>query len=359
MESLRRPIMEVTRYKKEILDTETQIRTISTQLQDVGGARTIEDIQKDLHALNEKAQGFRSQISEMQSEKERQRQNITMLENALRDSREKLTNIKHQLDTMRSLKDQLVDVRENIQNQRSIVEKADSEIEALSPQLVKVQSKVKDISEAGAERERKQQRETSRLYDSYTQLKNLDDEIKNYLASGKEKTLTNCVRDVEVLQQELVELNQKLASNTQNLNKAMEDKATTRNTKQTIIANLQYRQHKSNLSTLLAEIAELESQNAEADRDRFQLEAKRRQDRHMRLNAKRSEIAGSMKSKDNELVQLVRDFEIDFKDAKDNFRKSTVKVQTTKAAIDDLTKYSGALDKYFPYKSLTSLTINV
>jgi len=114
-----------------------------------------------------------------------------------------------------------------------------------------------------------------------------------------------------------------------------------KNTEQRI---LQYRQNLRNIQKLRGEIAELEAQDPEGDRERFQQQAERMDQKNLRLTTQRSEIFGVKKAKDNELVHLIRQYDIDFKDAKDNYRKATATVQTTKATIEDLTKYSTALD---------------
>lgn len=332
-EGLRRPVLDISRYKKEISDYEVQVRRVSSQLEEVGGARTIDEMQKDQKALNVQAQNIRGQLSAVQSEKDRQRQNISILENKLRDSREKLTSIKHKLETSRSMKDQLLEYRENVKKQNRIIANSDKEIEALSPGLSKAQAKVNDITEAGVDKERRFQKEASRLFDSYNQLKTAYDEIEHYMNSGKAESLERCIQEVERTQKEVKRLQDEANNVVTQLNKLQSEKANAKNTEQKIINNLRYRQNKRNFERLQDEIKDLEAQNAEADRDRFQREAKRRQDKHMMLSASRSEIAGTMKSKDTELVQLVRDFEIDFKDAKDNFRKSTVKTQVSEDSI--------------------------
>jgi DNA repair protein RAD50 len=52
-----------------------------------------------------------------------------------------------------------------------------------------------------------------------------------------------------------------------------------------------------------------------------------------------------MKSKDVQLKQLVDDYEIEYKDAAKQYKLAHIQVETTKACIEDLGRYIGALDK--------------
>lgn len=68
---------------------------------------------------------------------------------------------------------------------------------------------------------------------------------------------------------------------------------------------------------------------------------------------------GSMKTKDEELERLLKEWEVDYKDAARKYRESHIKVETTKAAIEDLGRYGAALDKaIMQYHSLKMEEIN-
>jgi DNA repair protein RAD50 len=96
---------------------------------------------------------------------------------------------------------------------------------------------------------------------------------------------------------------------------------------------------------VLEEVEQLESQNADVDRSRFKQESERWTREHNALAAKQASKMGEMKSKDDQLMQLLRDWDTDYKDAASKYKESHIKVETTKAAVEDLARYGGALDK--------------
>jgi DNA repair protein RAD50 len=99
------------------------------------------------------------------------------------------------------------------------------------------------------------------------------------------------------------------------------------------------------LGKVLQEVEELEAQNAEVDRSRFKQESERWTREHNALAAKQASKMGEMKSKDDQLMQLLADWNTDYKDAASKYKEAHIKVETTKAAVEDLARYGGALDK--------------
>ena len=68
---------------------------------------------------------------------------------------------------------------------------------------------------------------------------------------------------------------------------------------------------------------------------------------------------GEMKSKDVQLAEMITDWETDMKDAPKRYKEAHIKVETTKAAVEDLGRYGGALDKaIMKYHSLKMGDIN-
>ncbi|OAA65981.1 DNA repair protein rad50 [Niveomyces insectorum RCEF 264] len=115
--------------------------------------------------------------------------------------------------------------------------------------------------------------------------------------------------------------------------------------KKNIADNLGYRRNARLLDELRRDIAALAARHAEDDYDRLVGEAKRFEVQHSKLLAERSALWGSMKTKDEELLRLLAEYEQEYKDAEYRYREAHIRVETTRAAIDDLARYAAALDK--------------
>lgn len=99
------------------------------------------------------------------------------------------------------------------------------------------------------------------------------------------------------------------------------------------------------LEAVQAEIQELASRASEVDKNRFKEERDRRRREHHFLSGQREGKMGEMKSKDNQLAELLADYETDYKDAARKYKEAHIKTETTKAAVEDLGRYGSALDK--------------
>jgi DNA repair protein RAD50 len=115
--------------------------------------------------------------------------------------------------------------------------------------------------------------------------------------------------------------------------------------KKNISDNLNYRKHLRALDSLRQDIEELDQRNAHEDYERLQGEARQLENHSNRLLAERGSVMGTMTTKDEELGRLLQEWELDYKDAKQKYRESHIRVETTKAAIEDLAQCSSAVDK--------------
>lgn len=350
---------DIVKYKNEKKQYERDIENASSQLRDFGGGRSLEDMQADLKKLREEIHNLQAEIQTVSIERENRRQQIATFDKEVSSCKEKLVQIQHTLEKTATLRAQIEEHVNSIQRAQRTIEEAEREIGELAPQISKLQTRMKAISEEGSERENKQQKEASKLADSVNQLKSIDDEIRHYLLSGNSTKLEYCQEEIRKYQTDVAKAQADAAEVTRDINKYQDEKANTLTTEQNIKNNLTLREDKRVLAKVLEEIAELESRNAEVDRERFTKQAKAMSIKHTRLTAEQADIAGEMRSKDKELAEMMREYEIDFRDSKDKYREAMIKVTTTKAAIEDLTKYGAALDKaVMKYHSLKMEEIN-
>ncbi|KAL4881584.1 DNA repair protein Rad50 [Aspergillus karnatakaensis] len=232
--------------------------------------------------------------------------------------------------------------------QREAIAKADQDIEDLTPELLKYQAKYDDIAQRAESRERDMQQTTSQSSNSIHQIELANDEIDAYNERGGPNQLDRSKRELQNIEDEISQLEAEQADITKTINKISAQLKDSENTKPTRA-----------LDKVTGEIKELEAQNAEVDRSRFKEESERRSREHNALSAKQSSKMGEMKSKDDQLMQLLTDWNTDYKDAAFKYKESHIKVETTKAAVDDLARYGSALDKaIMKYHSLKMEEIN-
>ncbi|KAI9817150.1 MAG: DNA repair protein rad50 [Pycnora praestabilis] len=359
VEAMTKTTNNITRYLNDIVNLETSIKDLSATQEDAGLSRTLDDIQEQLHTINEEARSIKATVSRLNAERERARGHINTLELELRDVQGRLNSAVYQLEKKNAHITRVDEIRQQNQQQRAAMKKADKDIQSLAPQVSKAQTKYDDIKQRGTEKETELQQEASKLSDSVHHIKLADEDINSYIDRGGPGQIARSHREVDTIHEELGQLEREQRRITQEVNRIKGQLDKQEMTKRSIQDNLRYRRDVRALETINAEIAELEAHNAEVDRDRFAREVDRWTREHNKLSGLLAGKMGEMKTKDDQLMQLLADWETDYKDAKLKFKEAHIKVETTKAAVEDLGRYGGALDKaIMKYHSIKMEEIN-
>ncbi|KKK23975.1 DNA repair protein, partial [Aspergillus ochraceoroseus] len=345
VEALSKTVNTIVRYDSEIKSITSQIEELSSKKQDSGTPRTLEDIQDEIARIGEHSRALKKSLSKVTGDKEQARTELNSLELQLRDVKSSLDNTKFQLERKADLLARIEEYRNMNSQQRQAIAKADKDIEDLTPELLKIQAKYDDISQRAEAREREMQQTISQLSDNIHQLELANEEIDAYNERGGPSQLDRSKRELQFIEEEIGQLEAEQATITKAINKISAQLKDSENTKRQYADNLTYRQATRSLDKVTTEIEQLAAQNAEVDRSRFKEESERRTREHNALAAKQSSKMGEMKSKDDQLMQLLTDWNTDYKDAAFKYKEAHIKVETTKAAVEDLARYGSALDK--------------
>ncbi|KAL2820203.1 AAA domain-containing protein [Aspergillus cavernicola] len=359
VEALSKTVTTIVRYDGEIKSIRSQLQELSSNQQDTATPHTLEDIQDKIANIGEKSRALKKSLSKLTSHKEQARSELNNLELQLRDVKSNLDSVKFQLERKADLLSRVDEYKKINKQQREGITKADKDIEDLTPELLKFQAKYDDISQRAETREREMQQTTSQLSDNIHQIELANEEIDAYNERGGPNQLDRSKRELQTIEDEIDQFESEQADITKAINKISAQLKDSENTKRQYADNLTYRQATRDLDKVTGEIDELETQNAEVDRRHFKEESQCRTREYNSLAAKQSSKMGEMKSKDDQLMQLLTDWNTDYKDAAFKFKESHIKVETTKAAVDDLARYGGALDKaIMKYHSLKMEEIN-
>lgn len=345
VEALSKTVTTIVRYDGDIKTVNAQIQELLSKQQDPGTSRTLEDIQAEIAAIGEKSRGLRKTLSKLTNDKDQARTEVNSLELQLRDVKSSLDSTKFQLEKKADLLARMGEFKNLNNQQREAIAKADQDIDNLTPELLKAQAKHDDISQRADARERELQQGINDLQENLRQLDLANDDINSYIERGGHSQLDRSQRELQGLENEISQLETEQANITKEINRISAQLKDSENTKRQYSDNLTYRQATRGLNEVLAEVDQLAAQNAEVDRSRFKEESERRTREHNALAAKQASKMGEMKSKDDQLMQLLADWNTDYKDASSKYKEAHIRVETTKAAVDDLARYGGALDK--------------
>jgi DNA repair protein RAD50 len=322
-------------------------------------SRAPTQIQDDIKQVNVEIKSGTSQKEDLRSNKERMQNKISSLEIETLNERAKLATASQSLKDKTTLASRISEYKSDNERQQTSIKRFQDEIQSLLPQISQTQKRLDDIVQRGATKEQELQAELSRTKDSIGRLELASKDINEFISRGGPEALARGTREMESIQADLERLEKQVTQVGRNANEVQEELQNNDNTKRAIADNLTYRENIKMLTTLKEEIAKLESSNSLADKVRYEKDGDEWQIKRNELTADQASIMGRLKSKDDQLQGLLAEWEADYKDAAYKFKEAHVKVEVTKAAIEDLARYAGALDKaIMKYHSLKMEEIN-
>ncbi|KAL9116130.1 MAG: hypothetical protein Q9227_000499 [Pyrenula ochraceoflavens] len=359
LESLAQTVSTITRHYEDIKNYNAQIEELTAKQASQGLNRTLEDIQAEINVVGENSRLAKRTLTDLTTERDQSRSNISSLEVQLSDAKNELNSANFELEKKAGLVARVEEYRLDNQKERQKIEKAEADINGLNPEVEKAEAKYDEISAQGDSRESRFETEKTQIVESIQSLNMANNEINKYVERGGSNQLSKCQNELQSLDLEIRQKGKEQSTITKTAEKIKQQLHDSEATRRQYIENKRYREGVRELKTLEEEIEKLASKNAEVDRDHFQEESKRLRHEHHMLSAQRVGKMGEMKSKDSQLRDLIADYETDYKNAAYHYKETHIKVETTKAAVEDLGRYGGALDKaIMKYHSLKMEEIN-
>ncbi|KAM0329212.1 hypothetical protein ACHAQA_004512 [Verticillium albo-atrum] len=345
IEALNKTVMNISQTVKDLKDSEAQVERITSQQSSGMATRTADEIHELQAACNEQMRSAKARVTKVTTDRQRMRDQLNSLELEKSELRNKLSRVQSQLERKKDFQNQIQTLKEDQANQRELIQKADQDLEVIEPEIAEARAVRDDTLQRGRAKEQTIVEERDSVANSVTELKMVESDIQDYMDRGGPSNLAANQRAINGLEKAITTTEQEISDLTVRTNKLKQDIDNGDRKKQNISNNLKYRQNKRQLDVLRNEIDDLQSCDADEDYDRLNDEAVQLENRHNMLVAERGSLMGQMKTKDEELARLLGEWEMDYKDASRKYRESHIKVETTKAAIEDLGRYGAALDK--------------
>ncbi len=359
MEELSKTVTNISQTIKDIQESEGQVGRIMSQQSAGAVSRSAEEIHEAQAAIAEQMRGLKSRIAKLTSDRQRMKDQINGLELERSELNNKIGRAAGQLEKKKDLLAQIQSLKDDHTAQREIIQRADEDLESLEPSITEARSVRDETLRHGRQKEQVIIDERDAIANSVSEIKMLDSDIADYIDRGGPSNLASNQRAIAALEKSISNTEKDITDVTVRTNKLKQDIANGDRKKKNISDNLNYRKHLRTLEVLRKDIAELEDRNAHEDYERLQAEARSLENHSNRLFAERGSVMGTMKTKDEELGRLLQEWEMDYKDAKQKYRESHIRVETTKAAIEDLAQCGAAVDKaVMQFHSLKMAEVN-
>jgi DNA repair protein RAD50 len=344
-DDMSKTVASITQVVKDIEDSETQVERIMSQQASSGSTRSADEIHELQASIGEQLRGVKSRITKLTSDRQRNKDQISNAELERSELRNKASATSAQLVRKKDLQDQIQANKDEQVQQREAIQRADAELETIEPEMVEAKAARDEIRSRGHAKEQTARDTRDEVTGSISDIKKIDRDIQDYIDRGGPSNLASNQRAIAGLEKSISNTKHEVDELTKRNNKLRTDIDNGDRKKKNITDNLNYRKHLRALDTLKQDIEELTDRNAHEDEERLRAEAQQLENHSNRLLAERGSVMGTMKTKDEELGRLLQEWELDYKDAKAKYRESHIRVETTKAAIEDLAQCSSAVDK--------------
>jgi len=329
-ESLAKPIALITRYHQEMTNFTGQLEELTAKQSDAGIPRTIEDIQEQLKVVDEKIYGVENELAKFRSDRERARSLITSLELDLSKAINSLSTANHQLERRLDFSKQIEEIKEANRGHQDTIKSLDAQLRKLTAQITEEETKIDEVRQRGRAKVNSMQLEASNLENSVRKLDFAAQNIKKYIEDGGAANLAKCRREIDSVEQMISETKEEQRQVTVSINKIKQELISQDQIERTITDNLEYRQKVRELDETKAEIARLSAQNADADRRHWHKQAAHWKRLFDEASSEKTRKLGAATAKDNQLAGLIRDWNVDYKDAAYNFKKAHIEVEVRK-----------------------------
>ncbi|KAF8852205.1 DNA repair protein-like protein rad50 [Acephala macrosclerotiorum] len=338
-------VNDITKYCAEISKQEERITLLSSQQKLAGSSLSLEEIEDEQETCNDHIKTAKGKIDKIAAEREVAKTEINDFEREVGRLLNKLNSAQHLMEKKQLLSDSIRNLNDLSAKQRQIIKDADESLEKLEPELAKAQALRDDAQRRGDEKIQVAQKDKDKLHQTVNKLKLVGDSINNYLENGGAGKLAACDRAIKALDQDLERLEKERLDVTRKSNEVQGLIKDGENIKRSIKDNLQYRKSLADLEDVREEIRELESRNGVDDYERLLREANALDNKHIKLNSDRDRLYTQMSSENRQLEFDIKEWDLEYAGAATKWREDNIKVQTTRAAVEDLTKCNKALDK--------------
>jgi DNA repair protein RAD50 len=357
VDGLSKHVLKISQTHKDIIEGERQVER-SQQSSSIA-MRSPDEINEEQTTCAEQTRVAQAKLSNLTIERQRLKDQASQLDVEKLELRHKISNAVQQLERKKSLQESIRKYKEEQSQLRETIQDADKDVERLEPEIASARAALDEARQQGRAKEQKVAEERDGIATTFSELKMVNTEIQEYLDRGGPSNLASNQRAIASLATTVANLESEMKDLTVQINKLNKDIDNSDAKKRNISDNLTYRKNLRECRALEAEIAELESRNAQEDYDRLIKEARYLEARRSKLIADRERIVGTITTKDEEFKGLDVEYQLDLKHAKAKYKETHIKVETTKAAIDDLGRGTAALDHaIMRYHSLKMEEIN-
>lgn len=341
----KKTVEKIISLSQQIETFQHQIKELAAKQESAGLSRGLEAIQADIKKADNKRKDLVAEQSAATNARDRKKTAISALELEISNVNGELRRVEYNLKQKTALAEQEQEQKDSKSDAQQHVRGIDIKLEAENSGLNTQQEIYRDITRRGDEADREQQEKANKLNNTVNKLNSVVQDIKAYLDRGGDGQLARAQEAQRSAEAEVARIQSEQRLIIADIKELEQRIGTYAGMKRSIVDNQRFRRDFRQLEAVQADIAELEARGAEADASRLNKQRELWKDRRNELASDQAGVIGELKGLDRELTEAQALYQSEYNDAGKKYQAAHIMVETTKAAINDLGLYWGALDK--------------
>lgn len=359
LSELKKPIDNLARIAEENLALEKQIADLVEELNDYGASSlSMAELQKLQQIKSAELKALRQSIADAAEGRTSQQKDISRLEGQIKDKELVISNLKISFNESINLKNTITDSEAHIETIKEKQYKIETILSDLRVKDEEKSSELQKVIKECLELESSSAEELTSLKEKTTSVQKVHDDIILFEERDEELVKKNSEQLLKT-KQKMEELNTKksdLETSIKQLQKTINEAT---QIERNIQDNLEFRNAEKELDQIQHRMEELNTSNAEVERENYQVASKALRDQITELNSEHFGKVGEVKQINDQIQQLQEDLNTEFKDIDKLYHKEWIKLQTNLLVSNDLQTYSQALDNaIMKYHSMKMDEIN-
>lgn len=343
-----RPLVEhIVRLKRELKDSGIELRTITDQLgiykSTDGKIETVSELQNEHRSKNEQLRKLRKEVTLIQEDKEAKSKEHSNLLNVIKDRHLRISEIERYISMKKNIEADMENKKKQLSSLQISIDKLENDVHCGRE---KIDSLKKNIGLKSKEFEfqlDEKNRSLKKFHFDVDKFMAIEEQVRNFSTSIPIQ-YEKCMSELTSSKNELMHVTSSIETMNSQISELVQKLNDSKQEKRNLRENLDLIELKNCMVSIEKEINDLDVQNAEAERDKYQQESQRLRNVFERLSSENAGKLGEIKQLQNQIASLEDQLVTDYKDIEGKYQRKWVQLQTKTFVTDDIDTYSRALD---------------
>ncbi|KAJ3245616.1 DNA repair protein rad50 [Chytriomyces hyalinus] len=359
LQELRMKCDEVSKCSNDIKALDGEIDNLQTELSISGSLRTSAEAQEEQKEAQLKGLNLRREVDRLKTEFETRQRELQNHENLLQQAKSHLTNKTLIWQRREELEASISEMKSEMEKFSKDMEVADSVANELLPS---VRALEEELESASAKSSKITSAYEKSIQENRTHISNVESfqaEVKRFKETNTPARLDRCLNEVQALRAEINHLQTAKDDATNKISAIQKSTSEVTVLQRGINDNLKYREQMRAMAEVDQDIARLKTEAAQKDIGSVQTQRRRLTEKYEGLCEELAGLSGELKQMQEQSIRIEKDLHTNFGNIVEKHSMQVVKLKTETLAIQDLEKYSKALENaIMKYHSMKMDEIN-